>query len=139
MQPARETAMPDEWINCPRCRGKGKIRATTKKANWLEAFGDIWIQAYGGRPNYGTLGRYLKPLVEQFEVTQVLYAWEKYINGTDGRYASVSRFAETIGTWLRQPDPRPARKRPHEADNTKPGETGLAKNLPRFDSRKLYD
>ena len=73
------------------------------KKTWLNRFAEKWTEAYMGQPSYGQLGKYLKPLVEQHGEDDVFFAWEKYINTTDGRYASPAKFSQTFGSWWRAP------------------------------------
>lgn len=74
---------------------------TSKPAAWVRTLAEDWGNIYGGIPNYGELGKRLKPLVEQHGFEPVQERWQHYLEATEGRYASPSRFAQTYGSWDR--------------------------------------
>ena len=69
------------------------------RETWLTPFGDDWTEAYGGAPSWGELARVLKQPVAALGEAEVRSRWRLYLGQTDGRYASPTRFAQTIGVW----------------------------------------
>lgn len=69
------------------------------KQTWLTPFGDDWREAYGGEPSWGEMARVLKRPVDELGAAEVRTRWRLYLGQTDGRYASATRFAQTIGVW----------------------------------------
>lgn len=54
---------------------------------WVAAAGHAW-QKFQGVPNYGRLGKALKPLVDEHGPELVLKAWEMYVAHPDGRFGA---------------------------------------------------
>lgn len=73
---------------------------------WLTDFAAVWRTRVGGEPNFGKLGRFLKPLTGRAEHETLVAAFDEYLRQTDVRYASPSRFAETVGYWLNRAQAR---------------------------------
>ena len=69
------------------------------RETWLTPFGDDWREAYGGDPTWGELARVLKKPVDDLGAPEVRTRWRLYLGQTEGRYASPTRFAQTIGVW----------------------------------------
>ena len=72
------------------------------RETWLTPFGEDWTEAYGGPPNWGELARVLKQSVETLGAAEVRTRWRLYLGQTEGRYASATRFAQTIGIWTEE-------------------------------------
>lgn len=66
---------------------------------WVQELASCWKAAYGGRPSFPQLGRFLKPLVVADGLEAVRVRWEAYLKATDARYASPARFSQTYGSW----------------------------------------
>lgn len=73
----------------------------SKPAAWVRSLSEDWTKTYGGIPNCGELGKRLKPLVEEHGFEPVREHWQNYLEATEGRFASPSRFAQTYGSWDR--------------------------------------
>jgi hypothetical protein len=71
----------------------------TVRETWLTPFGESWIQAYGGTPPWGEMAKVFKPHSDELGPAETLDRWRLYLAQTDGRYASPTRFARTIGIW----------------------------------------
>jgi hypothetical protein len=69
------------------------------KQTWLTPFGEDWREAYGGDPSWGEMARVLKRPVEELGSEEVRVRWRMYLGQTEGRFASATRFAQTIGVW----------------------------------------
>jgi hypothetical protein len=69
------------------------------KQTWLTPFGDDWREAYGGDPSWGEMARVLKQPVDVLGSEEVRTRWRMYLGQTEGRFASPTRFAQTIGVW----------------------------------------
>ena len=74
---------------------------SSKPAAWVRALAEHWTTLYGGIPNYGELGKRLKPLVDAHGFEPVQERWQRYLEATEARFASASRFAQTYGSWDR--------------------------------------
>jgi len=74
---------------------------SSKPAAWVRLLADDWTKTYGGIPNYGELGKRLKPLITAHGFEPVQEHWRHYLESTEGQYASPSRFAQTYGSWDR--------------------------------------
>lgn len=74
---------------------------TSTPAAWVRPLAEDWATAYGGIPNYGQIGKRLKPLVDAHGFELVREHWRRYLEATEGQYASPERFAQTYGSWDR--------------------------------------
>lgn len=72
------------------------------RATWLTPYGDAWTQSYGGTPPWGELAKALQLHEAALGADEVLERWRLYCAHTPGRYASPTRFAQTIGVWTPQ-------------------------------------
>ena len=72
------------------------------KQTWLTPFGDDWREAYGGDPTWGEMARVLKRPVDELGADEVRKRWRMYLGQTEGRFASATRFAQTIGVWTEE-------------------------------------
>lgn len=79
----------------------GKPVAASRQT-WLTPFGDDWREAYGGEPSWGELARVLKQPVDDLGAAEVRTRWRLYLGQTEGRFASATRFAQTIGVWTEE-------------------------------------
>lgn len=73
----------------------------SKPAAWVRTLAEDWSKTYGGIPNCGELGKRLKPLVDEHGFEPVREHWQNYLEATEGRFASPTRFAQTYGSWDR--------------------------------------
>ena len=80
---------------------KKKARVT-----WLTPFFELWERKLGGRMRAGQAATELRPLVEQHTEAIVLKHLEAYLDATEPRFVSLSKFAETFGTWNGRPHQR---------------------------------
>jgi hypothetical protein len=86
------------------------VRTTAKAVptGWVGQAGEDWRIQYDAAPNWGRLGRVLKPLVDE-------HGWPTvrlhYLAETEGKWATAERFAETYGHWAGTALP-PARAAP---------------------------
>ena len=79
---------------------EAEIKPSTPEA-WVRVLGQAWINVYGGIPNYGQIGSNLKPLLDTHPFEVVQERWGHYLESTEARYASPTRFAQTFGSWDR--------------------------------------
>jgi hypothetical protein len=70
-------------------------------AAWVRLFAHDWTNLYGGIPSHGEIGKRLKPLIDAHGFEPVRERWQRYLEATEGRYASPTRFAQTYGSWDR--------------------------------------
>lgn len=70
-----------------------------KRKTWLTPFADLWELKLGGKMPFGQAASELKSLVEQHGSETVLQYLERYLDGTEARYVSLSRFSQTFGAW----------------------------------------
>ena len=77
----------------------GKARHTT----WLTPFFDLWESKLGGEPPGGESAAALKRLVDKHGQETVLQHLERYLDGVEPKYLSISKFAQTFGTWNGKP------------------------------------
>ena len=85
----------------PRDRDRDRNASAPAKASretWLTPFSDAWA-ATVGEPPFGKLVQVLGALVKQHPPELVLTRWRRYLEGTEPRYASPHRFAETFAAW----------------------------------------
>jgi hypothetical protein len=68
------------------------------KDTWLTPFSDLWL-AKCGAPPFGKLAKVLQPLTATHGLPDVLVRWERYLTGTEPKFCSVHRFAETFNSW----------------------------------------
>ena len=73
---------------------------------WLTDFGADWEVACGGKPAYGPLGKFLKPLVKEHGAAKVREHWRNYLSRTPVIYCSPAKFAQTFGNWGNEGLPR---------------------------------
>lgn len=104
----RRVAIPGAMLICP-CKDWKRATRT-----WLSVYGEAWESALGGRPPWGQLARFVKPLRDAYGEDEVLRRFKIYLADA-GKYASPTRFAQTFGLWKQSPpqsrgnplDPRP--------------------------------
>src|SRR5438105_4802464 len=75
------------------------VRSPVGRYTWLSAFAEVWKAAYGGDLPYKQAGQVLKNPVAELGADEVLGRWRSYCAKTQAPYASVSKFAQTIGQW----------------------------------------
>jgi hypothetical protein len=82
--------------------GKGKERnegrRSDDKTTWVTPYAIRW-EARCGKAPMGKLLAVLAPLRKQHGDAEVVPRWDRYLAGTDPKYASPHRFAETYNTW----------------------------------------
>jgi hypothetical protein len=62
--------------------------------SWVATFGELWRE-HRGQPNFGLIGRTLKPLIDQHGEYQVGLAWDGYLTERDGKeFCNPSDFAQ---------------------------------------------
>lgn len=69
------------------------------KVTWLTPFFDLWKNQYGGEIPVGQACKALKPLVDKHGSPTVEKHFRNYLQTTAASYASVSKFAQTFGSW----------------------------------------
>lgn len=106
--PSESTSPPPEGA---RKRASSRKRGVSRKGSekpkqpaWTTLAGDRWKAAFGGTPNFGQLGRFLKPLIEEHGEQAVLETWGRYLEGEQPKFASPATFAAKFGairsgTW----------------------------------------
>ena len=72
------------------------------KETWLTPFGADWTEAYGGDPSWGELAKVLKKPVDDLGAPEVRTRWRLYLGQTEGRFASPTRFAQTVVVWTEE-------------------------------------
>lgn len=82
---------------------KKKTRTASTSHGWIDSFRADWHERYGGTIGMAKVLRALLPLVEQHNASEVQRRWRIYLNATDGKFASASRFAETFGSYREPP------------------------------------
>lgn len=86
-------------------------------ATALTPYGDVWFVAFGGgEPPWGELARWI-PAFEKVHGKELLVAaFRRYCSQASAQFASVTRFANTLGMWVGTvADPRdPLAQRPGE-------------------------
>jgi hypothetical protein len=86
---------------------------------WLGPYLSAWVTRFGGLANPALIGKYLWPLHELHGPEKALKHWTNFLTGSDARFVSVPRFAQTFGTWTSS-NPDGWRKDPREI---RPNET----------------
>lgn len=66
---------------------------------WPRVLGKLWRETYHGDPNYGLLGKHLKPLVAEHGLAAVRQRFIAYIRATPKEYVSLPKFVQTFGSW----------------------------------------
>jgi hypothetical protein len=69
------------------------------KRTWLSPYFDDWVSAYGGKPNAKQLAKDLAPQHEAQGEAWLRPRWQTYLLRTPARFASSSKFVQTIGAW----------------------------------------
>jgi len=70
------------------------------KNTWVTPWWDAWLEKYHGDPPSGELCKTIKGLQKKgHSDLLILDAWKAYLDDTEGRFASPSRFAQTFGVW----------------------------------------
>lgn len=72
------------------------------RETWLTGFAADWREAYEGEPSFGEMARVLRQPVEALGEPEVRRRWRLYLGQTEGRFASPTRFAQTIGVWTEE-------------------------------------
>lgn len=95
--------------------------STDSGRTWLSAFASAWVARFGkgSVPRWGIMARALAPVVREYGADETLRRWKNYLVGSEVRYASAPRFAETYGSWD-TPDPDAWR---HDKTAFRPGES----------------
>jgi hypothetical protein len=93
------------------------------RETWLTPFGDDWTEAYGGTPPWGEMAKVLKWPVGKLGAGEVRSRWRLYLGQVDGRYASPTRFAQTVGIWT---DEAVARMQPRDMRSMTVGDFNAA-------------
>lgn len=109
LEGSRQTTTPqpldDHPVVATRPQQRDSYQETTtessKPAAWVRTLAEDWSKTYGGIPNCGELGKRLKPLVDEHGFEPVREHWQNYLEATEGRFASPTRFAQTYGSWDR--------------------------------------
>lgn len=70
----------------------------TTSTSWVAEFGDVYKAVHGGLPNYGKLGKHLKPAVDAFGRERALAAWRRFCASSDVRFGPA-HFVEHFGTY----------------------------------------
>src|SRR5260221_529940 len=75
--------------------------STNSSKTWLSPFAAAWIArcGKGSVPRWGIMARALAPVVKEYGADETLRRWKNYLAGSEVRYASAPRFAETCGSW----------------------------------------
>lgn len=110
----------DFGLSIPRNLGNGQIQNTTSnpsistnsistklsRPTWLSPFGAAWVARFGDGsvPPWGPMARALAPLVKGHGEGETLRRWTNFLQGSEARFVSPSRFATTFGSWT-TPDP----------------------------------
>lgn len=81
--------------------------ASAKRGNptWLTPFLEDWAEKYGGNLAPGQAAGALRPVCRELGITETHRRWRVYLSVTDGRHASVSKFAQTHGVYVNTPTP----------------------------------
>lgn len=80
---------------------------SAKRGNptWLTPFLEDWAEKYGGNLAPGQAAGALRPVCRELGITETHRRWRVYLSVTDGRHASVSKFAQTHGVYVNTPAP----------------------------------
>jgi hypothetical protein len=70
-----------------------------KQPGWTTLAGERWKTAFGGVPNFGQIGRCLKPLIDAHGEEEVLATWDVYLAGENPTFASPAQFVAKYGMW----------------------------------------
>lgn len=81
-------------------------KAPASTTSWITPFAEAWLAAYGGPMPIEPALRPLRQVVKAHGAEEVLRRWTVYLAGTEGQYASASRFASTWDSWSAAGDPR---------------------------------
>ncbi len=78
---------------------------TTPRETWLTPFADAW-SARCGNPPFGRLAKALAPLIESLGAPETLTRWTRYLEATEPKFCSASRFVDThvayVGPEIRE-------------------------------------
>lgn len=69
------------------------VTSRRRRESWISPFAEVWSEKVGV-PNFGRLGKALRPLVEAHPVEEVLPIWGEYLAGEAPRFVSAERFAQ---------------------------------------------
>jgi hypothetical protein len=69
-----------------------------QKLTWLTPYAEEWSRRCGNPP-FGKLASILAPLHKVHGAPETLARWSRYLDGTDPKFCSVHRFAETFNSW----------------------------------------
>jgi hypothetical protein len=92
----------EEQPNPPGAEAPAGDAERVKRGNptWLTPFLDDWSEKYGGNLAPGHAAGALRPVCRELGITETHRRWRVYLSVTDGRHASVSKFAQTHGVYV---------------------------------------
>lgn len=99
-QPATQQITQDQPSTNPRTSSRSSKATTPAVAEYafMGSMRPVWKAAYGGSIPSGS-AKVLKKPVSELGEEEVARRLAVYCNATEGQYASIPHFANTIGTW----------------------------------------
>lgn len=83
----------------PSSPGSKKRTSAPSAASWLSPYAEAWTARFEGNVPAGEIAKTFKPLHDRHGQAEVLARWRRYLEQTEGRFASPTRFAQTFGEW----------------------------------------
>lgn len=99
----------DGYTNYNNIRTISKEGIDMKKSFDASPYVQAWTSTFGGKPPYSRVVKVFKALESENTRVALVRAFIAYCAATDPRFASVERFAQTLGHWLKDV-PKPAQR-----------------------------
>lgn len=108
--------------------------------SWLAEPAALWQGAYGGAFPFKKAAGLLKPVITAVGVDEMVRRLRRYTATTPAQYSSLSKFAETHGSYAGTVDPRqPPPVRPAPAPDDQPRVNGVVQDLRKMEAEIARD
>lgn len=97
--PEPASAPPGQPQSAPNGDTTTRPARENPRETWLTPYWDAWVARFGGKPPAGQLAKALKPLHDEYGLTQTVKHWGNYLASTAAPFVSPTRFAATFGEW----------------------------------------
>lgn len=64
---------------------------------WIRPFAAVWREKFDAEPNWGLMGKALKPIADRPDGPTRL---RRYLDATGPQYVNLFKFAATFGAWV---------------------------------------
>lgn len=70
------------------------------RAAWVQEMCKVWEETYHGDAPWGIIAKKCQGLAAEKDGVELIAHWQNFLQATPARYATVTRFVETYGSWV---------------------------------------